>query len=81
MGIDAAGQHIQPAGVDDLHAFAHDHVFADGVDDAVLHQDIGHVIVGGRDDAAIADQGGVHGVQPMASSRWRISRSISCTVL
>ena len=58
MGVNAARQHIQARGVHHLHIVTHFHVVADGVHDAVFEQDIGHIVIGGRDDATVSDQGG-----------------------
>ena len=41
----------------------------DGVDNTVFEQHIGDIVVGGRDDAAVANQGGAHGlVSPLNMS-------------
>ena len=57
MGVNAAGQHIQAGGVHHLHILTHFEVLTDGVHDAVFQQHIGHVVVGGSDDAPVVNQG------------------------
>ena len=58
MGVHPARQHIQTAGIDHRYVRPDLKPVANGVHDAVLEQHIGHVVVGGGDDPAVADQGG-----------------------
>ena len=59
MGVHPARQHIQAAGIDNRHVGPDLNLMTDGVDDAVFEQHISHIVIGGGDNPAIADQDGV----------------------
>ena len=78
VGVDAPRQHVKSRGVHDAHIRTHLDATADGADHPVVHQDVGGVVVDGRDDAAVADQCCRHG---RTSSSAAVNLPISSAVL
>ena len=74
VAVDAAGQHQQAGGVNHPGVRADVEPLADHGDLAVLEQHVGVVVVHGRDDAAVADQGAV----AHAAAPWVVSRPAAC---
>ena len=77
--IYAARQNEQTGGVHPGHLWTDFDVLADHANDAVVQQQVGHIVIDRRDDAAVLNEGGSH--RYSACSRARTRRLISSTVL
>jgi hypothetical protein len=73
MHINAAGQDEETAGIMRLHVLADDKPLANGMNPAILDEQVGLIIVHSRDNATVLDQDCCHRLPPRIGCRTIVS--------